>query len=118
MASIVQQYIDIAKKRNPGEPEFHQTIEEVLVSLEPVLERNPEYIETGLIERLIKPERMISFRVTWVDDCGKVQVNRGFRCQFNSAIGPYKGGLRFAPSVYPGIIKFLSFEQIFSDLPK
>lgn len=115
MASIVQQYIDIAKKRNPGEPEFHQTIEEVLVSLEPVLERNPEYIETGLIERLIEPERMISFRVTWVDDCGKVQVNRGFRCQFNSAIGPYKGGLRFAPSVYPGIIKFLGFEQIFKN---
>lgn len=115
MASIVQQYIDIAKKRNPGEPEFHQTVEEVLMSLEPVLERHPEYVETGLIERLIEPERGISFRVTWVDDAGKVQVNRGYRYQFNSAIGPYKGGLRFAPNVYPGIIKFLGFEQIFKN---
>ncbi len=115
MASIVQQYIDIAKKRNPGEPEFHQTIEEVLISLEPVLEKNPQYVESGLIERLIEPERMVSFRVTWVDDAGKVQVNRGYRCQYNSAIGPYKGGLRFAPNVYPGIIKFLGFEQIFKN---
>lgn len=115
MASIVQQYIDIAKKRNPGEPEFHQTVEEVLTSLEPVLKAHPEYVETGLIERLIEPERQIAFRVTWVDDAGKVQVNRGYRFEFNSAIGPYKGGLRFAANVYPGIIKFLGFEQIFKN---
>ena len=115
MANLVQQYIDIAKKRNPGEPEFLQTIEEVLTSLEPVLEQHPEYIEAGLIERLIEPERGITFRVPWVDDSGKVQVNRGFRYQFNSAIGPYKGGIRFAPSVYSGIIKFLGFEQIFKN---
>ena len=115
MANLVQQYIDIAKKRNPGEPEFLQTVEEVLTSIEPVLEAHPEYIEAGLIERLIEPERGISFRVSWVDDNGKVQVNRGYRYEFNSAIGPYKGGLRFAPNVYPGIIKFLGFEQIFKN---
>ena len=115
MGKIVDKYIEIAKKRNPGEPEFLQTIEEVLTSLEPVLEKHPEYIEAGLIERLIEPERGISFRVTWVDDNGKVQVNRGYRYQFNSAIGPYKGGLRFAANVYPGIIKFLGFEQIFKN---
>ena len=115
MAKLVEQYIDIAKKRNPGEPEFHQTIEEVLTSLEPVLEANPQYIEAGVMERLIEPERMVTFRVPWVDDEGKVQVNRGFRVQFNSAIGPYKGGLRFAPSVYSGVVKFLGFEQIFKN---
>jgi glutamate dehydrogenase (NADP+) len=115
MASIVQQYIDIAKKRNPGESEFHQAVEEVLHSIEPVLEKHPEYIETGLIERLIEPERAIIFRVTWVDDAGKVQVNRGYRYQFNSAIGPYKGGLRFAPNVNPSVMKFLAFEQIFKN---
>lgn len=115
MASLVQQYIDIAKKRNPGEEEFHQCIEEVLTSLEPVLKKHPEYVDAGLIERLIEPERAISFRVTWVDDAGKVQVNRAYRYEFNSAIGPYKGGLRFAPNVYPGIIKFLGFEQIFKN---
>ncbi|MEF9922899.1 MAG: Glu/Leu/Phe/Val dehydrogenase dimerization domain-containing protein, partial [Anaerovoracaceae bacterium] len=115
MANLVEQYIDIAKKRNPGEPEFLQTVEEVLTSLEPVLEQHPEYIEAGLIERLIEPERGISFRIPWVDDNGKVQVNRGFRYQFNSALGPYKGGLRFAPNVYPGIIKFLGFEQVFKN---
>ena len=115
MASIVEQYIEIAKKRNPGEPEFIQTVEEVLTSIEPVLEAHPEYVEAGLIERLIEPERGVSFRVSWVDDNGKVQVNRGYRYQFNSAIGPYKGGIRFAPNVYPGIIKFLGFEQIFKN---
>ena len=115
MGKIVEPYIELAKKRNPGEPEFHQTIEEVLTSIEPVLEAHPEYIEAGLIERLIEPERGISFRVPWVDDEGKVQVNRGYRYEFNSAIGPYKGGLRFAGNVYPGIIKFLGFEQIFKN---
>ena len=102
-------------RRNPNEPEFHQAVSEVLESLEPVLERHPEFIEAGLIERLVEPERQIIFRVPWVDDQGRVQVNRGFRVQFNSAIGPYKGGLRFHPSVYLGIIKFLGFEQIFKN---
>ncbi len=115
MGKLVQQYIEIAKEKNPGEPEFLQTVEEVLTSIEPVLEAHPEYVEAGLVERLIEPERGISFRVPWVDDNGKVQVNRGYRYEFNSALGPYKGGLRFAPSVYPGIIKFLGFEQIFKN---
>ena len=103
------------EKRNPGEPEFHQAVKEVLESLEPVIENHPEFEKTGLIERIVEPERMISFRISWVDDNGKVQVNRGFRVQFNSAIGPYKGGLRFHPSVYSGIIKFLGFEQTFKN---
>ncbi|HKK96033.1 MAG TPA: NADP-specific glutamate dehydrogenase [Anaerovoracaceae bacterium] len=115
MANITQQYIDIAKKRNPGEPEFIQTVEEVLTSLEPVLEANPKYVENGIVERLIEPERGITFKVTWIDDEGNVQVNRGFRYQFSSAIGPYKGGLRFAPSVYSGVVKFLGFEQVFKN---
>ena len=115
MGKLIEQYIDIAKKRNPGEPEFIQAVEEVLVSIEPVLEAHPEYVNAGLIERIIEPERSVSFRVSWVDDNGKVQVNRGYRVQFSSAIGPYKGGLRFHPSVYLGIIKFLGFEQIFKN---
>ena len=115
MKDLVKKYIEIAEKRNPGEPEFLQTVEEVLTSLEPVIEAHPEYVEAGIIERIIEPERGISFRIPWVDDSGKVQVNRGYRYEFNSAIGPYKGGIRFAPSVYPGIIKFLGFEQIFKN---
>ena len=107
--------METVKKRNPGEPEFHQAVYEVLESLEPVIEARPEYISLGIIESLVEPERIIKFRVPWVDDNGKVQVNRGFRVQFNSAIGPYKGGLRFHPSVYEGIIKFLGFEQIFKN---
>ena len=103
------------EKRNAGEPEFHQTVREVLESLEPVLEKSPEYITSGVLERLVEPERIIKFRVPWVDDSGKVQVNRGFRIQFNSAIGPYKGGLRFHPSVNESIIKFLGFEQTFKN---
>ena len=102
-------------KRNPAEPEFHQAVQEVLESLEPVVEKNPVYLEKGIIESLVEPERTVKFRVPWLDDSGKVQVNRGFRVQFNSAIGPYKGGLRFHPSVYEGIIKFLGFEQIFKN---
>ena len=102
-------------KRNQNEPEFHQTVEEVLASIEPVIEARPEYITSGVLERMVEPERIIKFRVPWVDDSGKVQVNRGFRIQFNSAIGPYKGGLRFHPSVYEGIIKFLGFEQTFKN---
>ena len=101
--------------RNPGESEFHQTVSEVLESLEPVVEQSPIYIERGIIDMMVEPERIIKFRVPWVDDSGKVQVNRGFRVQFNSAIGPYKGGLRFHPSVNESIIKFLGFEQTFKN---
>ena len=102
-------------RRNPGEPEFHQAVLEVLESLEPVLEQSPEYIESGVLERLVEPERIIKFRVPWIADDGRVMVNRGFRIQFNSAIGPYKGGLRFHPSVNESIIKFLGFEQTFKN---
>ncbi len=111
----IAQLMDRVIKRNPGEVEFHQAVREVLESLEPVVERHPEYLEKGVLESIVEPERIIKFRVPWVDDNGKVQVNRGFRVQFNSAIGPYKGGLRFHPSVYEGIIKFLGFEQIFKN---
>ncbi len=102
-------------KRNANEPEFHQTVKEVLESIEPVIEQSPEYVTSGVLERMVEPERIIKFRVPWVDDNGKVQVNRGFRIQFNSAIGPYKGGLRFHPSVNESIIKFLGFEQTFKN---
>ena len=102
-------------KRNPGETEFHQTVEEVLESLEPVAEKRPDLIEAGVFERMVEPERQIQFRVSWVDDNGKVQVNRGYRVQFNSAIGPYKGGIRFHPSVNASIMKFLGFEQTFKN---
>ena len=101
--------------RNPGEPEFHQAVREVLESLEPVIAEHPEYVKAGVLERMVEPERTIKFRVPWTTDDGRVVVNRGFRVQFNSAIGPYKGGLRFHPSVYEGIIKFLGFEQIFKN---
>ncbi len=103
------------EKRNPNEPEFHQTVKEVLESIEPVIDAHPEYIKLGVLERIVEPERIIKFRVPWVDDNGCVQVNRGFRIQFNSAIGPYKGGLRFHPSVNESIIKFLGFEQTFKN---
>ncbi len=111
----LSEVMDNVIKRNPGEPEFHQAVREVLESLEPVIEAEPELIEKGIIDTIVEPERIIKFRVPWVDDNGKVQVNRGFRVQFNSAIGPYKGGIRFHPSVYEGIIKFLGFEQIFKN---
>ena len=107
--------LETVKKRNAGEPEFIQAVTEVFTSLEPVVERRPDLVEAGVFERIVEPERQITFRVPWVDDNGKVQVNRGFRVQFNSAIGPYKGGLRLHPSVYSGIIKFLGFEQIFKN---
>ncbi|WP_297437743.1 NADP-specific glutamate dehydrogenase [uncultured Clostridium sp.] len=103
------------KKNNPGEEEFHAAAYEVLISLIPVIEKNPIYMEESILERLVEPERVIMFRVPWVDDNGKVQVNRGYRVQFNSAIGPYKGGLRLHPSVNLSIIKFLGFEQIFKN---
>ena len=115
MANYVERVIELCKKHNPGEVEFHQTVEEVLTSLAPVMDANPQFEECALLERLVEPERGVTFRVVWVDDNGKVQVNKGYRYQFNSAIGPYKGGLRFAPNVYPGIIKFLGFEQIFKN---
>ncbi|NLC78281.1 MAG: NADP-specific glutamate dehydrogenase [Ruminococcaceae bacterium] len=102
-------------KRNASEPEFQQAVYEVLESLEPVIEKNPAYEKNGIIERIVEPERFFQFRVAWVDDAGKVQVNRGFRVQFNSAIGPYKGGLRLHPSVNASVIKFLGFEQIFKN---
>ena len=100
------------KAKNRGEVEFHQAVEEVLETLGPALDKHPEYIEAKVVERLVEPERMIVFRVPWLDDAGNVQVNRGFRVEFNSAIGPYKGGLRFHPSVNQGILKFLGFEQV------
>lgn len=115
MANYVERVIERCKAMNPGEVEFHQTVEEVLSSLAPVMDANPQYEECALLERLVEPERGVTFRVVWVDDEGKVQVNKGYRYQFSSAIGPYKGGLRFAPNVYPGIIKFLGFEQIFKN---
>ena len=107
--------LETVKKRNAGEPEFIQAVTEVFTSLELVVEKRPDLVEAGVLERIVEPERQITFRVPWVDDNGKVQVNRGFRVQFNSAIGPYKGGLRLHPSVYSGIIKFLGFEQIFKN---
>ena len=107
-------YEDVLR-RNAGEDEFHQAVREVFDSLGPVVEKHPEYLEASILQRICEPERQIIFRVPWVDDGGKVRINRGFRVQFNSALGPYKGGLRFHPSVYLGIIKFLGFEQIFKN---
>ncbi|MBQ2944362.1 MAG: NADP-specific glutamate dehydrogenase [Ruminococcus sp.] len=107
--------LERVKKRNPGEPEFIQTVTEVFTSIEPVVEKRPDLVEAGVLERIVEPERQIFFRVPWVDDNGKVQVNRGFRVQFNSAIGPYKGGIRLHPSVNASIIKFLGFEQTFKN---
>jgi glutamate dehydrogenase (NADP+) len=107
--------LDSVRKRNPNEPEFLQAAEEVILSVLPVLEKNPAFVKLKLLERMLEPERLISFRVTWVDDKGDVQINRGYRVQMNSAIGPYKGGLRFHPSVTPSILKFLAFEQTFKN---
>lgn len=114
-AQYVKQVFETVKKRNPNQVEFHQAVKEILDSLVPVFDKHPHYMEQGVLERLVEPERQIIFRVPWIDDQGKVQVNRGFRIQFNSAIGPYKGGLRFHPSVNASIIKFLGFEQIFKN---
>ncbi len=113
--SYVESILARVKEQNPNEPEFHQAVTEVLNSLKPAIEANPQYEAAGLLERLVEPERVIMFRVPWVDDKGNVQVNKGYRVQFNSAIGPYKGGLRFHPSVNLSIIKFLGFEQIFKN---
>ncbi|MFP4020275.1 MAG: NADP-specific glutamate dehydrogenase [Halanaerobium sp.] len=115
MSNYTEKVLEMVKERNPGEVEFHQAVEEVLESLNPVFDKHPEYEENGILERIVEPERQIIFRVPWVDDDGKTHVNRGFRIEFNSALGPYKGGLRFHPSVYTGIVKFLGFEQIFKN---
>ncbi len=106
----LQELFDEVVARNPGEDEFHQAVREVLDSLAPVMAQHPEYADGSVISRLCEPERQIIFRVPWVDDAGEVRINRGFRVEFNSALGPYKGGLRFHPSVYLGIVKFLGFE--------
>ncbi len=110
--SYVQKVLEELKKKNPNEPEFHQAATEILISFQPVVDRHPEYEKAALLERFVEPERVIMFRVPWVDDKGGVHVNKGYRVQFNSAIGPYKGGLRFHPSVNLSIIKFLGLEQI------
>ena len=114
-SQYLQSVYDTVCKRNPDEPEFLQAVREVLESFEPVVERRPDIVKAGVIDRIVEPERFIQFRVSWVDDNGKVQVNRGYRVQFNSAIGPYKGGLRLHPSVCSSVIKFLGFEQIFKN---
>ena len=113
--TIIQGVYEEVLKRNPGEAEFHQAVKEVLDSLEPVLDNHPEYVEAKILDRIVEPERQIMFRVPWLDDKGNIQVNRGFRFEFNSALGPYKGGLRFHTTVNAGILKFLGFEQIFKN---
>lgn len=115
MSLSVDSFLARLKQRDPDQPEFHQAVEEVVRSLWPFLEANPRYREAGILERMVEPERAILFRVPWVDDRGQVQVNRGYRIQMNSAIGPYKGGLRFHPSVNLGVLKFLAFEQVFKN---
>jgi glutamate dehydrogenase (NADP+) len=115
MNDYTRSVLTLVKAKNPSEPEFHQAVEEVLESLEPVIQRHPEYRAAKILERITEPERVVIFRVPWMDDQGEFQINRGFRIQMNSAIGPYKGGLRFHPSVYIGILKFLAFEQVFKN---
>ena len=115
MNAYIQRVLEQTRAKNAGEPEFLQTVEEVLTSLEPVIERHPEYEKAALLERMVEPERVIEFRIVWQDDCGTAHVNRGYRVQYNSAIGPYKGGLRFHPSVNLSIMKFLGFEQTFKN---
>ena len=112
---VLDEHYATVLARNPGEREFHQAVLEVLETLSPVVRRHPEYADQSVIERICEPERQLIFRVPWVDDRGVVQVNRAFRVEFNSALGPYKGGLRFHPSVYLGIVKFLGFEQVFKN---
>jgi len=107
--------LEFIKARDPGEKEFHQAVQEILETVQPVLDRNPEYRQSAVLERITEPERVIMFRVPWMDDQGQVNVNRGFRIEMNSAIGPYKGGLRFHPSVNLSILKFLAFEQVFKN---
>src|SRR4030042_6347068 len=113
MSSYVKDFMDEIKAKNPAQPEFHQAVQEVVNSLTLVLERHPEYRKAKILERIVEAERVIMFRVSWMDDAGETQVNRGYRIQMNNAIGPYKGGLRFPPTVNLGILKFLSFEQVY-----
>jgi glutamate dehydrogenase (NADP+) len=113
--SVLNEVYEKVKQRDPNQPEFLQAVQEVLESLEPTVAKHPEFVKAGIYERIVEPDRALQFRVPWVDDKGNVQVNRGFRVQFNNAIGPYKGGLRFHPSVNLGVIKFLGFEQIFKN---
>ncbi|HMQ16789.1 MAG TPA: Glu/Leu/Phe/Val dehydrogenase dimerization domain-containing protein, partial [Phycisphaerae bacterium] len=115
MVKFVNEFMEGVMARNPGEKEFHQAVHEVVESLVPVLDRHPEFRKAKILERIVEPERVVMFRVPWMDDKGEIHVNRGMRVEFNSAIGPYKGGLRFHPSVNLGIIKFLGFEQIFKN---
>src|SRR4030066_52668 len=115
MSEYIEKILKDEKGKNPSEPEFHQAVQEVLESLELVLERHPEYRSTKILERMVEPERVIMFRVPWMDDQGEIHINRGFRIEMNSAIGPYKGGLRFHPSITLGILKFLAFEQVFKN---
>ncbi len=115
MPSLISDIISKVKTKDSNQPEFHQTVEEVLSSLTPTIDKHPEYVKAKIYERIVEPDRVIMFRVPWVDDSGDVQVNRGYRVEFNNAIGPYKGGLRFHPSVNLGILKFLGFEQIFKN---
>ena len=115
MYSSPVEFMEYVKEKNPNQPEFHQAVYEVMDSIWPIIQNNPKYQVANIIERIIEPERAVMFRVTWVDDKGKVQVNKGYRIQMNSAIGPYKGGLRFHPSVNIGILKFLAFEQVFKN---
>ena len=115
MPSYVSSLMAQIKAKNPAEPEFHQAVQEVVESLALVLDRYPEYRAGRILERIVEPERVIMFRVPWTDDQGEIHVNRGFRIEMNSAIGPYKGGLRFHPSVNLGILKFLAFEQVFKN---
>ena len=115
MNAYLTSVIENVKKKHSNEPEFVQTVEEVFSSLEPVIEKHPEYEKVDLLNRMVEPERMFTFRVSWEDDRGQWHTNIGYRCQFNGALGPYKGGLRFQANVYPGIIKFLGFEQIFKN---
>ena len=112
---MIHEFMEQVKAKNPAEPEFHQAVHEVVESLEPFLETNPHYAQAKILERIVEPERVIMFRVPWVDDSGEIHVNRGYRVQMNSAIGPYKGGLRFHPSVTLGTLKFLAFEQVFKN---
>ncbi len=115
MTKKIADFMQVAKGRNPGETEFHQAVQEVVESLMPFIEKNPKYEKAKILERMIEPERVMMFRVPWIDDRGEIQINRGYRIQMNSAIGPYKGGLRFHPSVNLGILKFLAFEQVFKN---
>ena len=115
MNAYVQRVIENVRKKYAAEPEFVQTVEEVFSSLAPVIDANPAYEKADILSRMAEPERMFTFRVCWTDDKGEVHTNVGYRCQFNGAIGPYKGGLRFQPNVYPGIIKFLGFEQTYKN---